>query len=153
MNSDPYGKQTDGMPKQYIVDVSQKAMENRNFCTTIWIGSYVQMTLMCIPVCSDVGLEVHISTDQIIRIEQGNAIVKMGDCKNHLDFQEKVCVGDTIFVPAKYPMGEERFLIKQLLGKEISKEEYPTEQRLSMQRRELISSRKRQRYLRILFVL
>ena len=25
MNSDPYGKQTDGMPKQYIVDVSEKA--------------------------------------------------------------------------------------------------------------------------------
>ena len=100
MNSDPYGKQTDGMPKQYIVDVSQKAMKNRNFRTTLWTGSYAQMTLMCIPVCSDVGMEVHISTDQIIRIEQGNAIVKMGDCKNHLDFQEKVCVGDTIFVPA-----------------------------------------------------
>ena len=100
MNSDSYRKQTDGMPKQYIVDVSQKAMENRNFRTTLWTGSYAQMTLMCIPVCSDVGLEVHISTDQIIRIEQGNAIVKMGDCKNHLDFQEKVCVGATIFVPA-----------------------------------------------------
>lgn len=100
MNSDPYGKQTDGMPKQYIVNVSQKAMVNRNFRTTIWTGSYAQMTLMCIPVCSDVGLEVHISTDQIIRIEQGNALVMMGDCKNHLDFQEKVCVGATIFVPA-----------------------------------------------------
>lgn len=100
MNSDPYGKQTDGMPKQYIVDVSQKAMVNRNFRTTIWTGSYAQMTLMCIPICSDVGLEVHISTDQIIRIEQGNALVMMGNCKNYLDFQEKVCVGDTIFVPA-----------------------------------------------------
>ena len=51
MNSDSYRKQTDGMPKQYIVDVSQKAMVNRNFRTTIWTGSYAQMTLMCIPIC------------------------------------------------------------------------------------------------------
>lgn len=31
-------------------------------------------------------------------------------------------------VPARYPMGEEHVLIKQLLGKEIAKDEYPAEQ-------------------------
>lgn len=53
------------------------------------------MTLMCIPVCSDIGLEIHKDTDQIIRIEQGMALVKMGVCEKNLDFQKKVCTGDT----------------------------------------------------------
>ena len=58
------------------------------------------MTLMCIPSCSDIGIEMHHDTDQIIRIEQGMALVKMGTCENQLNNQKKVCVGDTIFIPA-----------------------------------------------------
>lgn len=58
------------------------------------------MTLMCIPVCSDIGLEIHPDTDQIIRIEQGMALVKMGHHKNELNFQFEVCDSDIIFVPA-----------------------------------------------------
>lgn len=58
------------------------------------------MTLMCIPACSDISLEIHEDTDQLIRIEQGMAMVKMGDCEKDLDFQKKVYKGDSIFVPA-----------------------------------------------------
>lgn len=71
-----------------------------NFRTAIWTGHYAQMTLMCIPVCSDIGLEIHPDTDQIIRIEQGMALVKMGHHKNELNFQFEVCDSDIIFVPA-----------------------------------------------------
>lgn len=84
----------------YVVNVCQKAEQNTNYRTEIWTGCYVQMTLMCIPVCSDIGLEIHEDTDQMIRIEQGMAMVKMGNCKDRLDFQNEVCKGDTIFVPA-----------------------------------------------------
>lgn len=58
------------------------------------------MTLMCIPVCSDIGLEVHEDTDQLIRIEQGMALAKMGNRKDCLDFQKQICKGDIVFVPA-----------------------------------------------------
>ena len=58
------------------------------------------MTLMCIPVCASVGLEIHEDTDQILKVEQGMALVKMGKNKCELDFQQEVCTGDTIFVPA-----------------------------------------------------
>ena len=75
-------------------------MNNTNFRTAIWTGRYAQMTLMSIPVCSDIGLEIHPETDQIIRIEQGMALVKMGQRKNELKFQMEVCKDDTIFVPA-----------------------------------------------------
>lgn len=84
----------------YVTNVSKAAMQNKNYRTAIWTGCFVQMTLMCIPVCSDIGLEIHEDTDQIIRIEQGTGLVQMGYCKHQLDFQRNVCPGDTIFVPA-----------------------------------------------------
>ena len=100
MNKDCCEKKKDPMPCPYIADVSQDAMRNTTFRTAIWTGCYAQMTLMSIPVCSDIGLEIHKDAEQIIRIEQGTALVKMGTCKNHMTMQEKVCAGDTIFVPA-----------------------------------------------------
>ena len=87
-------------PRPYITNIEQKSMQNANFRTAIWTSRYAQMTLMSIPVCSDIGLEIHPETDQIIRIEQGMALVKMGQRKNELKFQMEVCKDDTIFVPA-----------------------------------------------------
>ncbi|HKM28566.1 MAG TPA: 4Fe-4S dicluster domain-containing protein [Anaerovoracaceae bacterium] len=46
---------------------------------------------------------------------------------NCIDF-EKVVIGSPETVPARYPMGEEHILIKQLLGIDIPKEEVPAEQ-------------------------
>lgn len=92
--------QSDYGLKPYVTNVTHKAIQNKNFRTALWSSCYAQMTLMCIPVCSDIGLELHEDTDQIIRIEQGMAFVKMGDCKNQLNFQVKACAGETIFVPA-----------------------------------------------------
>ncbi|MGN0316660.1 MAG: cupin domain-containing protein [Lachnospira sp.] len=100
MNEDCFRTQTDCVIKPYTVNVSQKAMRNTFFRTTLWTGNNVQMTLMSIPQCSDIGIENHPDTDQIIRIEQGMAVVMMGKCKNSMDYQKKCCIGDTIFVPA-----------------------------------------------------
>lgn len=44
---------------------------------------------MSINVGDDIGLEVHPTTDQFIRIEEGEGLVQMGDSKDKLDFQEK----------------------------------------------------------------
>lgn len=87
-------------PRPYITNIEQKSMQNANFRTAIWTGRHAQMTLMCIPMCSDIGLEMHPETDQIIRIEQGMALVKMGQSKNELHFQFEVYKDDAIFVPA-----------------------------------------------------
>lgn len=51
-------------------------MQNPNYRTGIWTGCYVKMTLMRISVCSDIGLEIHEDTDQLIRIEQGAGLKK-----------------------------------------------------------------------------
>lgn len=100
MNHCSMERRTDFGPCPFVTNVSQEAVKNRNYRTAIWTGSFGQMTLMSIPVCSDIGLEIHRDTDQFIRIEQGMAMVKMGDCENRLDFQMKTFVGDTVFVPA-----------------------------------------------------
>ena len=76
------------------------AQQNQNFRTAFWTGCYLQMTLMNIPTCCEIGLEMHSDTDQFIRVESGQALVCIGTCKEKLDFQCCLHTGDGIFVPA-----------------------------------------------------
>lgn len=87
-------------PRPYVANVEQLAGRNSNFRTELWTGKNVQMTLMCIPPCTDIGFEMHEETDQMLRIEQGRAVVTMGRSKNQMDGRITVCKGDVIFVPA-----------------------------------------------------
>jgi mannose-6-phosphate isomerase-like protein (cupin superfamily) len=91
---------TDYGPEPYVADVGVLASENQNFREAVWTGKYLQMTLMSIPAGGEIGLEIHQDTDQLIRIEQGCAVVNMGACKDKPDFQRSVCRGDSVFVPA-----------------------------------------------------
>ena len=100
MNCNFFGVRTDFGPQTYVTNVAQKASQNAYFRRALWTGQLAQMTLMSIPVCSDIGVEIHEDTEQMIRIEQGMALIQMGECENRLDFQSKACVGDMIFVPA-----------------------------------------------------
>ena len=59
----------------------------------------MQMTLMCIPACGDIGVEMHPDTDQLIRVEAGRATVCMGACRDKLDIHHRLGVGDAVFVP------------------------------------------------------
>lgn len=95
-----YRKQMDYGKNPFIADIEQIAMENENFRTAIWTGTYAQMTLMCIPPCEDIGMERHEDTDQILLIQQGNATVVMGKNQCRMEVQERVSKGDVIIVPA-----------------------------------------------------
>jgi mannose-6-phosphate isomerase-like protein (cupin superfamily) len=48
----------------------------------------------------DIGLEMHPNVDQFIRVEEGNGIVRMGNSRNNLDFEEKVEDDFAIIIPA-----------------------------------------------------
>ncbi|MGN0131946.1 MAG: cupin domain-containing protein [Lachnospiraceae bacterium] len=93
-------QQTDKGPDPYVANIERLAMQNPNFRTAVWTGSHLQLTMMCIPPCGEIGLEIHEDTDQYIRVEQGCAVVKMGKCRKQQDFQQNVSRGDVIFVPA-----------------------------------------------------
>ncbi len=100
MNCNHCANQTDHGPNPYVVNIEQTAIQNQNFRTTVWTGCHLQMTVMCIPPCGEIGLEVHQNTDQLIIVEQGTAVVKIGECENQPDFQQNICKGDAVFIPA-----------------------------------------------------
>lgn len=84
----------------YVTKVGNMAYKNQNFRVAIWTGNNLQMTLMSIPVCGEIGTETHPNTDQMLRVEQGMGIVKIGNCQCDLNFQQCIECGDVIFVPA-----------------------------------------------------
>lgn len=94
MNCRDYG------PNPYVMNIPCEAMENKNYRTAVWTGERLQMTLMSIPPGGDIGLEIHEDTDQLIRIEEGHAMVKMGYEKNKLCYEQHLSKGDAVFVPA-----------------------------------------------------
>ena len=87
-------------PNPFVIDIEDASEENNNFRTALWTGNNLEVTLMSIGVGDDIGLEVHTSDDQFIRIEEGEALVKMGDSQDNLDFQRRVSDGYAIMIPA-----------------------------------------------------
>ncbi|MBM7541973.1 cupin domain-containing protein [Amphibacillus cookii] len=84
----------------YVTNINRATKENRNFRKALWTGEHLQVTLMSIDVGDDIGLEIHRDTDQFLRIEQGRALVRMGNRRDHLPFQQHANKDDAIMVPA-----------------------------------------------------
>ena len=87
-------------PEPFIVNIEEATKQNNTYRTALWTGRHLQVTLMSINVGEDIGLEIHPTVDQFLRIEQGQGIVQMGDRKDNLDFAEKVYENFAIMVPA-----------------------------------------------------
>lgn len=102
-NCNPYIgniKLTDYGPRPFVVNIDRATKQNNTYRTALWTGKHFQVTLMSINVGDDIGLEVHPTTDQFIRIEEGQGLVQMGDSKDKLDFQEMACDDYAIMIPA-----------------------------------------------------
>ncbi|MEK4510825.1 cupin domain-containing protein [Paenibacillus sp. FSL K6-2524] len=93
-------KLTDYGPKPFVVNIDQATKQNNTYRTALWTGKHFQVTLMSINVGDDIGLEVHPTTDQFIRIEEGQGLVQMGDSKDKLDCQEMAYKDFAIIIPA-----------------------------------------------------
>ncbi len=87
-------------PNPFVVNINQVTKQNTTYRTALWTGNHLQVTLMCINVGDDIGLEVHPNLDQFIRIEQGQGMVLMGDRKDWLDYRQRVYDDFAIMVPA-----------------------------------------------------
>lgn len=92
--------QNDYGPEPYVVNITKATDCNQTFRTALWTGCHLQLTLMCIPTCGEIGLEIHPDTDQFLRIEKGQGIVKMGACKEQLSFQQCISADNAILIPA-----------------------------------------------------
>lgn len=84
----------------FVVDIEKITEQNNNFRTTLWTGTYLQLTLMSIEPGSSIGLEIHPNTDQFLRIEQGFGRVIMGKNRENLNYQQNVKDGFAVLVPA-----------------------------------------------------
>ncbi|WP_235817425.1 MULTISPECIES: cupin domain-containing protein [Gracilibacillus] len=91
---------TDFGKQPFVVNIAEATMQNQNYRTALWTGEHLQLTLMCIAPGDDIGLEIHPSTDQFLRLEQGQGLVLMGDRQDNLNYQQFVCEDYAILVPA-----------------------------------------------------
>ncbi|MBO4468434.1 MAG: cupin domain-containing protein [Clostridia bacterium] len=82
------------------LNINNLTQRNRNFRTALWTGEHLQVTLMSIPVGSDIGVEMHADTDQFLRIEDGTGLVKFGKTKDDLFDHKRVNGNFAVFVPA-----------------------------------------------------
>ena len=84
----------------FIFNIHHATEMNENYRTVLWTGQDMQLTLMSIPRGTDIGVEMHDTVDQFIRVESGRAIVYMGSCSNSLE--EKACIDSNyaILIPA-----------------------------------------------------
>lgn len=87
-------------PGPFVVNMSRATNENMFFRRALWTGCHLQLTLMCIKPCEEIGLEIHPDEDQFLCIEEGQATVLMGKCREKMNYKDSVGKGDAIFIPA-----------------------------------------------------
>ncbi len=83
-----------------VVNIEDVTERNNTYRTALWTGSHLQVTVMSIGVGDDIGLEVHPTTDQFIRIEEGQGLVQMGDSRDRLDYAANAFEDYAVMVPA-----------------------------------------------------
>ena len=87
-------------PRPQSFDIERASKENTDYRSVAWSGRYLQVTLMSIPVGSDIGLESHPETDQFLRLDAGKGRVQMGITKDELTFDQEVTDGWCVLVPS-----------------------------------------------------
>lgn len=87
--------------KPQLLNIHNEVCRNTNFRTTIWTGKNLQVTVMCIPVGGEVGLEFHEDVEQLLQIESGFARVYMGKTKQNIQCLGLADNSSLIIVPTK----------------------------------------------------
>ncbi|KUP04856.1 cupin [Bacillus coahuilensis m2-6] len=86
--------------KPFVFNIDEATTSNDTYRTAVWTGEHLQVTLMSIDVGDDIGLEVHPTTDQFLRIEEGQGLVQMGPTQDNLNFEEMAFDDYAILIPA-----------------------------------------------------
>lgn len=82
-------------------NIEEATLQNERYRTTLWTGEHFQITLMSIPPGGgDIGMEIHSSVDQFLRLEAGTGKVEMGKEKDHITVSQVVRADDAIVIPA-----------------------------------------------------
>lgn len=95
----PYSRWNDPGAVPMTVPVARLAQQNSNFRTTLWTGNHLQLTVMTIPPRGEIGLEMHPDTDQLLRVEAGQALVRMGTRRDRQEVQYRMTAGEAALIP------------------------------------------------------
>lgn len=87
-------------PEPFVINIQKAADKNRFFRFALWTGEHLQLTLMEIAVQDSIGLEMHPNLDQFLFITEGSGLVMMGERADYMNFHQRVCPNDAVFVPA-----------------------------------------------------
>lgn len=88
--------------KPWVLDIEQATLNNPNYRHAQWTGEHMQMVLMSLKPGEEIDLELHGDVDQFLRIEQGQAQVRMGKSKDDMSFDKNVSANWAIFIPSGY---------------------------------------------------
>lgn len=83
----------------FITNIEQETLANEAYRTVLWTGAHIQMTVMSILPGDDIGLEVHDTHDQFLRIESGRAKALTGPSEHEL-VEQDMTEDEVILVPA-----------------------------------------------------
>lgn len=81
-------------------NIETMTLENTNFRTVVYTGSYAQLTLMSVRPGEDVGWECHSDLDQFLRLERGTARLELGSTEDAVDERHDVAADWALIIPA-----------------------------------------------------
>jgi len=98
-------------PRPQAFDLETETLENPDYRAVAWSGTYLQVTLMSIPVNGDIGLEKHGETDQFIRLDQEVTdgwciLVPAGSWHNVTNIGDEPMQVYTVYAPAHHTPGK-----------------------------------------------
>lgn len=59
----------------YVDDIARRTDANRDFRRVVYTGPHMQLVLMALLPGEEIGAEVHVTTDQFFRVEEGTGEV------------------------------------------------------------------------------
>lgn len=78
----------------FVGNIEELTLSNNNFRQVIYTGQHAQLVVMSLAPSEDIGMEVHPTTDQFLRIEKGEGKVIMNG------EEHSIKDGSAIVVPA-----------------------------------------------------
>lgn len=84
----------------WVGDVGRTAEHNTYFRQVVYTGDRMQLVVMSLQPGQDIGLEVHDSVEQLIRVESGRATVTLGPSEHEVTEAHDVAAGWAVVVPA-----------------------------------------------------
>lgn len=76
----------------FIGDIENRTEANQDFRRVLYTGAHMQLVLMSLNPGEEIGEEVHESTDQFFRVEEGKGIVSIDGRDTHIESDDAIVI-------------------------------------------------------------